>query len=262
MSAVRDQFEKAARARNWNGAFTNLNGLNMYDVLRALAGLPPSLLDELLKQATNFWYPVNMPRIAFAATVVKQRKIPDQIPGDLQETGQVQDAKFFLAGKGQGGSQTPGPATTRSGHLFPSSDEAAIAAIDEINPTSIANNWEYAGRILQNLGSMFLFTKAKTLKLDSYSDAGPKVPGYVNVGMYHTHAGGFHATDEEFSPQDKLKATLGKELSYLGTPRGKILRFIPIDLLSPEEQRTFPLGRVDTLQIANVLVLGSRPSKR
>jgi hypothetical protein len=262
MSVVRDNFAKAAQARDWYNAFLNLNGLNMYEMLRALAALAPTLLDELLKESPAFWAQVNMPRIAFAATVVKQHKVPAQIPGDLKETGQVQDAQNFLAEqKRQGGGKTAPPATSRAGQLFPTADQAAFAAIDEILPTSVANNWEYAGRILQDAGGQFLFTRATTLQSDSDSDPGSPPAGYKNVGAYHTHAGGFFATDEQFSPRDLLKATLGKELSYVGTPRGQILRFTPIDLLSPEQQAAFPTGKVDTLRIANVLVVGERPGK-
>jgi hypothetical protein len=262
MSEVRNNFTKAANARDWNGAFNNLNGLNMYEMLRALASLKPPLLDELLKQSTYFWESVNMSRIAFAATVVRQRKIPAQIPGNLSATGQVQDAKNFLVEqKPQGGGKTPGLAQTRAGQLFQTADEAAFAAIDEVARTSIANNWEYAGRIFQIPGGMYTFTKATTLELDADSNPGPQVPGYTNVGTYHTHAGGFYATDEDFSPKDKLKATLGKELSYIGTPRGRILRFTPIDLLSTEQQQDFPTGKTDVLGVANVLIVGRSDTK-
>jgi hypothetical protein len=257
MSEVRNNFTKAANARDWNGAFNNLNGLNMYEMLRALASLQPPLLDQLLKQSTDFWESVNMPRIAFAATVVRQRKIPAQVPGDLLATGQVQDAKnFLIEQERRGGGNTPGPTQTRAGQFFQTADQAAFAAIDEITRTSIANNWEYAGRIFQIPGGMYTFTKATTMELDAESNPGPEVPGYTNVGTYHTHAGGFFASDEDFSPKDKLKATIAKQLSYLGTPRGRILRFTPIDLLSAVEQKDFPTGRTEVMRIANILIVG------
>src|SRR6266498_999705 len=201
MSIVRDNFAKAVQAHDWNGAFTSLNGLNMYEMLNALASLQSSVLNDLLKESSNFWYPVNMPRIAFAATVVKQNRIPDQIPGDLTETGQVQDAKkFLMKNNGRSERTASAPAVTNSGKTFSTADQAALAAIDEINPTSIANNWEYAGRIFQMHEGQFIFTRPKTLMLDAVSDPGPNIPGYVKTGTYHTHAGGFHDTDEVFSP--------------------------------------------------------------
>jgi hypothetical protein len=74
-----------------------------------------------------------------------------------------------------------------------------------------------------------------------------------NVGTYHTHAGAFASTDEEFSPQDKLKATLGKELAYLGTSYQRILKFTPVDLLPKNLQQLHPVGRVDILRRVYVL---------
>jgi hypothetical protein len=139
---------------------------------------------------------------------------------------------------------------TKVGIAFPTADAAAIAAIEEINPTSIKNKWEYAGR-LYTRGGHFFFTKAATIRHHSQSDAGPPVP--TNVGTYHTHAGAFAPTDEQFSPDDKLKATLGKELAYLGTPYQRVLKYTPVNLLPPNLQATYPLGKVDALK--NVVVL-------
>ena len=51
------------------------------------------------------------------------------------------------------------------------------------------------------------------------------------------HGGEFEETDEVFSPKDKLKATLGKEVSYLGTPYQRILKYTPVDLLPAGEQQ-------------------------
>ena len=96
--------------------------------------------------------------------------------------------------------------------MFNMANEVAIAAIELINPTSIARNIEFAGRIFQRKGKFF-FTQATTLNRSDDSYPGPKVSNVVNVGTYHTHAGGFFETDEIFSPQDKLKATLGREIS-------------------------------------------------
>jgi hypothetical protein len=68
MSEVLENFIKWALARNWYNAFLNLNGLNMYEMLRGLDRLPPALLDDLLRESTNFWEAVNMPRIASRLT--------------------------------------------------------------------------------------------------------------------------------------------------------------------------------------------------
>jgi hypothetical protein len=139
---------------------------------------------------------------------------------------------------------------SKVGLAFSTADAAAIAAIQEINPTSIAKKWEYAGRIYQRAGKFF-FTRATTLKSPDDSQAGPKIT--TNVGTYHTHAGAFAPTDEIFSPKDLLKATFGKEYAYLGTPYQRIIKFTPIDLLPAAEQLYYPLGKLDVLR--NVYVL-------
>ena len=157
----------------------------------------------------------------------------------------MHDAQRFLAHVRSGTHASTEPKQTRAGALFSTADVAAIAALDEILSVSVANNWEYAGRV-RKMGGGYVYTKPKTLKKDADSDAGPIAAG--NVGSYHTHAGGFYDTDEDFSPQDKLKATLAREYSYLGTPRGRILRFTPIDLLSQAEQKQYPMGKTETLR--------------
>lgn len=139
---------------------------------------------------------------------------------------------------------------SRAGSEFATADAAAIAAIEEINPTSIRQKWEYAGRLYTRAGKFF-FVRANTIRSPNDSDPGPIIP--TNVGTYHTHAGAFAPTDEQFSPTDKLKATLGKELAYLGTPHQRILKFTPVDLLPAAQQKIYPLGRVDVLR--NVYVL-------
>lgn len=139
---------------------------------------------------------------------------------------------------------------TKVGTAFSTADAAAIAAIEEINPTSIKKKWEYAGRLYTRAGKFF-FARASTFQSANNSEPGPIIP--TNVGTYHTHAGAFASTDEDFSPQDKLKATLGKELAYLGTPYQRIIKFTPVDLLPPNMQASYPLGRVDVLKSVYVL---------
>lgn len=135
---------------------------------------------------------------------------------------------------------------------YTTADEAARAAILKINPISISKKWEYAGRIYQK-GNNFFYTEAKTLRNPNNSDPGHKIVGtnIINIGTYHTHGGAFDPTDEEFSPDDKWKATFGKEISYLGTPLKKILKFTPIDLLSDLEQKIFLSGKVEDITDIN-----------
>lgn len=128
---------------------------------------------------------------------------------------------------------------------FPTADAAAIAALEDINPRSISDRWEYAGRIFQQAGR-FHFTRPTTLKSPDDSHPGPLVE--AAVATYHTHAGAFAATDEFFSPTDRLKATMARQLAYLGTPREQILKFTPVNLLPPSEQDSNPLGKVEVLR--------------
>jgi hypothetical protein len=113
-----------------------------------------------------------------------------------------------------------------AGHPFDDADECAIAALDEINPLSITQNVEFAGRIYRKADGRFYFTKPMKGTRDD-SKAPPKVIGAVNIGTYHTHSGNFQATDEIFSPQDMGKANLANEYSWLETPYQRILRFTP-----------------------------------
>ncbi len=140
--------------------------------------------------------------------------------------------------------------------VFKSADDAAIAAIDLINGKSISQNAEYAGRIFQR-GENFFFTPASTLGRSDYSHPGAKVPDARNIGTYHTHAGGFFETDEIFSPDDKLKATLAKEIAYLGTPHQRILKFVPLTLLPLGARK----GQVEVLRgiyvLKEVVITGS-----
>lgn len=116
-----------------------------------------------------------------------------------------------------------------AGVAFATADEAAIAAIDEINPTSIREGVEYAGRIYYveaykaycfmqpNRGNSKTSDAGKPL---SKLSAGGKVTNARNVGTYHTHAGmrtnvwlpdkGYWSF-EVFSPQDIFKALASHE---------------------------------------------------
>jgi len=82
---------------DWDTAFRRLNGLNMFEMVRALAALDPLDLDDLWAQHSTAAGFVNMPRIEFAYNVVHNRQLPATIPADVQSTGQVGDARGFLA---------------------------------------------------------------------------------------------------------------------------------------------------------------------
>jgi hypothetical protein len=188
MSVERDrfQFEVGKPQPNWDTALDNLNALAMFEMLPALAGLQPDQRDEVARQADRIlaiqrgWRD-SADRIEFAVDVVKDRKItsyPSSIPDD-----QVEDARKFLIG-------LLSPANSQAGRMSFSTVEAAgIAAIQEINPTSIAVNREFAGTVFQQ-GRVFGFTPPKE---GGEKDSDPNVPAPLNttkVGIYHTHGAG------------------------------------------------------------------------
>jgi hypothetical protein len=96
MSPTCEAFIRSVLNRNWRDAFLNLNGVNMYEMLRAIAALDVLDRNELWPQRAGFSSLVNMPRIEYAWNVVTSRKLAATAPGDLAQTGQVDDARNFL----------------------------------------------------------------------------------------------------------------------------------------------------------------------
>jgi hypothetical protein len=113
---------------------------------------------------------------------------------------------------------------------FNSADDAAKAALSWINGTSIDEGVEYAGRIYQETGGSgkYFFSSPVAGSSNDSDSNSSRIPAETTVvGTYHTHGGGFDATDEFFSAQDILKAAMSKHPAYLVTPRGVIQRFEP-----------------------------------
>lgn len=99
MSVVLDTFLQEVRkpSPDWDTVFRNLNGLNMYEMLRGLNSLTPALQEMVSNQTGVFIGRYGIDRIRYALDVVRFRRIPATAPGDLAQTGQVQDARKFLA---------------------------------------------------------------------------------------------------------------------------------------------------------------------
>ncbi len=110
VSQVLDTFLEETRkpAPDWDRAFRNLNGLNMYEMLRGLNSLTPALQEAVSNQTGAFMGRYGVDRIRYALEVVRTRRIPAIAPGDLAATGQVQDARNFLA-QVHAGATTPKP---------------------------------------------------------------------------------------------------------------------------------------------------------
>lgn len=101
MSPSCENFIGAVLRQNWLDAFSNLNRLNMYEMLRGLAALDRLDLNDLMAHRVHFTNLVNMPRIEYAVEVVTKtlnkptsQNLPTA-PGDLQATGQVAEAISF-----------------------------------------------------------------------------------------------------------------------------------------------------------------------
>jgi RHS repeat-associated protein len=130
------------------------------------------------------------------------------------------------------------PAGLAPGDPFGSRDEAAIDALNYINPTSIRTNLEYAGYLYEKGGNFY----ASEPRAGTESDNRHAVPRTAN-GDYHTHADrtvlDANVDDpEEMSDLDKdnshdLQRAIQKFTgssdyrSYLGTPSGAIKSYDP-----------------------------------
>jgi len=123
-----------------------------------------------------------------------------------------------------------------AGDNYPTADAAAIAALQEINPTSQRYGQEYAGRVYQKWLGFGDYSYTPPLEGDAFkSDPGNSVLTPllhslgVNAGPYHTHTRGLDPErDEDYSQGDKDRSDGEGVPSYLGTPRGMIYKYSPI----------------------------------
>jgi RHS repeat-associated protein len=112
----------------------------------------------------------------------------------------------------------------------PSRDGAGTSAVLSINPTSIQQGVEYAGRVYKNPDGSYSYTAPNrgTVASSSHGSIGSLPPGTTNAGLYHTHGSATPGYDNEhFSPQDRGNARREHVPSYLATPGGKVLKFDP-----------------------------------
>lgn len=121
------------------------------------------------------------------------------------------------------------PSGLKPGDSYCTVDAAAISAINEINPTSIAQDTEYAGRIYGLPSGKYSYS-APVKGTQRSSTPPPPPPGSPNAGRYHTH-GQQHPDQpsaEYFSNTDLYNAYYLENVpTYVGTPSGDIRRFIP-----------------------------------
>jgi hypothetical protein len=128
----------------------------------------------------------------------------------------------------------------KPGDRYPSADAAAIQAIRDINPTSIKEAVEYAGRIYRNPDDTYSYTEPRRGSRKR-SHPGSCPAGTSPAGDYHTHGELEHYYDEDFSDDDMKGNDKCGLPGYLGTPTGKIKKYTPV----PGK----PLGgKVDTIE--------------
>jgi Domain of unknown function (DUF4329) len=135
------------------------------------------------------------------------------------------------------------PSKSQAGQPFPTADEAAVAALDEILPVSIGNDFEYSGAIARRLqDGKFVFTRAETQDDPKASNPNPQPPsGTQLIGVYHTHGAGTGKNNAENFSADDIFLCLAKKtvIFWLGTPSRRIKKLIPPDLLSPADKQSF-----------------------
>jgi hypothetical protein len=132
----------------------------------------------------------------------------------------------------------PADRSSRStpGNSYPTADAAAIAALQNISPTSQRYGLEYAGRVYHKWFGFGDYSYTPPIEGDAYSSS----PGNsvlaplfhslgVNAGTYHTHTRGADPTlNENYSPKDKQDSDSEGAPSYLGAPSGTIYKYSPI----------------------------------
>jgi len=111
---------------------------------------------------------------------------------------------------------------------YPNVSVAGKEAIRDINPTSIKRGVEYAGRVCSYAdGSCFYTPPNKGGKDWSYAGVCPK--GTLPQGHYHTHGDYDRRYDNEnFSETDKMNLDRDNLPGFLGTPKGLIKSYTPI----------------------------------
>jgi hypothetical protein len=114
VSATCRSFVEHVCANRWRDAVIFANGLNMYEMLRAFKALDASdIANFRIALAANAGA-VNAPRMEYALSVVETGKVPASAPGDLDLTGQVNDARQFVA-RPRSILQEPVPTTALTG---------------------------------------------------------------------------------------------------------------------------------------------------
>jgi hypothetical protein len=150
----------------------------------------------------------------------------------------------------EGVSSRPRPVVlAEAGENYPTADAAAIAALQDINPTSQRRGNEYAGRIYKKWLGLGDYSYTPPIEGGPFSSKPGSRPGLLlhslglNAGTYHTHTPGTDPVrDEEYSDGDKIVSDGEGAAAYVGTPSGTIYKYSPIPA-QPSKGDVTQLGR-------------------
>lgn len=131
------------------------------------------------------------------------------------------------------------------GDPYLSPDLAAIAALNDINPTSIRENIEYGGLILKILEGpnkgKYTYSKPRTDYQRDWVRIPTRCPT-TDAGAYHTHSGPADGSEESFSELDMDHADGFGTPLYLATPQGRFGKYTPWKLRASDGMQVRPRG--------------------
>lgn len=130
------------------------------------------------------------------------------------------------------GPMRPHDVISRAGTPYPTQDAAALAALQEICATSIAENREYAAWIyMYHYQGMYYYTLPLRGE-EHFSDPGMRPPGSSIAGDVHSH-GAYSGPqfkqqgDDNFSLSDMYGADVNRVRRYIATPSGDLKSYDP-----------------------------------
>ena len=128
------------------------------------------------------------------------------------------------------------PSGERPGDWYSSPQAAALAAINDINPTSVRQGMEYAGRVYAlpfNIAYSYTAPSAGTM-VNSCGDVCISSPFYAtDVGLYHTHGNQWTGENGTMNFPNQFSGAGGdinlynqhNLLGFVGTPNGGALEY-------------------------------------
>jgi RHS repeat-associated protein len=116
------------------------------------------------------------------------------------------------------------PLGLKPGDPYATVDKAAIAALQEFNPKSIEIDREIGGSIYCESGKYKYTEPNITLFYSDFVYPSRPPAGKKLAGEYHTHA---RNGNDGLSGRDKVRADGLKVPSYVGTPKGNIVKYDP-----------------------------------